>query len=389
MNYSDLISKRKKFQFLSPERASLVSVENLIQAWSEFKKGKSKRIDVRIFERNLEDNLFNLQSELVRKTYKHSDYFAFYVHDPKRRHIHKASVRDRVLHHLLYKYLYEVFDSSFVSDSYSCRLGKGTHRAVIRLEKFSRIVSRNYTRSCWALKCDVKKFFANIDHQFLLQKLQSKIHDQDILWLLQQVVSSFESGANTTRGIPLGNLTSQVFANIYLNNLDQFIKHQLRIKCYLRYADDFLLLSENKQTLEKYIDPIRQFLETNLKLEFHPDKIVFRKLDWGIDFLGYIVLPHYILPRTKTKQRVFKKLSVKINNPNFNQSLQSYLGYLSHANSFELIEKLKNQLWVLGGRDPETSSGCWCGQFRGRCINLSSRGMGFVPGDVEKKANLI
>jgi len=142
----------------------LVSIENIFQAWREFRKGKRKKPDIQKFERHLEDNIFELHHELRSKTYKHGKYQEFYVTDPKRRHIHKSKVRDRVLHHLLYKYLYELFDKHFIYDSYSCRKEKGTHKAVKRLETFARIRSRNYTGQCYSLKCDIKKFFASVDH---------------------------------------------------------------------------------------------------------------------------------------------------------------------------------------------------------------------------------
>ena len=324
--------------------SNLISIENLFQAWSEFRKGKSKRFDVQEFERHLEDNLFELQESLKNKTYRHGNYQSFYVNDPKQRHIHKAGVSDRVVHHLLYTFLYELFDNSFIYDSYSCRLDKGTHKGVRRLEKFTRKVSKNYTEPCWALKCDIKKFFASVDHEILYQLLVKKIQDQDILWLLKQVIESFNID-NTHKGIPLGNLTSQIFANIYLNELDQFVKHKLKIKYYLRYADDFLVLSNYKDTLQRSLVIIAEFLKNDLKLDLHPDKIVFRNIKWGIDFLGYIVLPHYILPRTKTRRRIFIKLKEKMNKDNFNQSLQSYLGYLKHANAYKLTDKLKNEIW--------------------------------------------
>ncbi len=330
------------------EYADLITIENLFQAWNEFKKGKKQRADVQFFERNLEDNLFMLNFALKNKTYKHGDYLSFYVHDPKRRHIHKAPVVDRVLHHLLYTYLYNLFNKTFIYDSYSCRLAKGTHKAVDRTEELARIVSKNYTRTCWALKMDIKKFFASVDHEILLQLLKKKIKDPNILWLLSEIISSFDCDEQG-KGIPLGNLTSQVFANIYMNELDQFVKHKLDIKYYLRYADDFMFLSNDKKQLEKYIDPLTKFLTGTLKLELHPKKIIFRRLDWGIDFLGYIVLPHYILPRTKTKKRVFEKLRQKIRKENFEQSLQSYLGYLGHTNSYKLTQQLKNQIWLWKG----------------------------------------
>lgn len=242
-----------------------------------------------MFERNLEDNLFNLHYLLKVKTYTHGKYQEFYVNDPKRRHIHKANVSDRVIHHLLYKYLYDLLDCSFIYDSYSCRLEKGIRKAVDRLENFTRIVSRNYTRLCWVLKCDIKKFFATIDQKILFNLLKLRIKNKDTLWLL--------------------------------------------------------VLGSDKNFLEQFIGPIRDFLSEELKLELHPNKIILRKLDWRIDFLGYIILPHYRLPRTKTKRRIFGKLKNKINSPNFNQSLQSYLGYLSHANSYKLTQALKNHIW--------------------------------------------
>ena len=168
-----------------------------------------------------------------------------------------------------------------------------------------------------------------------------RIKDLDILWLLKEVIDSFPLG------IPLGNLTSQVFANIYMNELDQFMKNKLKIKHYLRYADDFVILSINKNDLNHLIKQIKQSLQEKLKLELHPKKIILRKLDWGIDFLGYIVLPHHILPRTKNKKRMFKKLKEKMNELNFNQYLQSYLGYLSHANAYKVREELINLVGFL------------------------------------------
>jgi len=333
--------------------SSLISIENLFQAWEEFKKGKRKKKDVQVFERHLEDNLFDLARKLKAKTYGHESYQDFYVNDPKRRHIHKAQVCDRIVHHVLYKYLYGIFDRTFISDSYSCRINKGTHKAVLRLEKLTTIVSKNYSGDCWVLKLDIKKFFASVDHGILKSLIKKKIYDENILWLILQVIDSYSSSAvekqnkevlDHTRtindvGIPLGNLTSQIFANIYLNELDQFIKHKLRIKYYLRYADDFVILDQNENILCSRINSLRQFLKNNLKIELHPEKIILRKLSWGIDFCGYIILPHYLLPRTKTKIRILKKV---LNQKTSNQALQSYLGYFSHAESYLISQNLQN-----------------------------------------------
>ena len=326
--------------------SNLISIENIFQAWSEFRKGKSKRFDVQEFERNLEDNLFELHNSLRNKTYRHGNYQSFYVQDPKQRHIHKANVLDRVIHHLLYTFLYNLFDKFFIYDSYSCRLNKGTHKGVRRLEEFTRKVSKNHTQSCWALKCDIKKFFASVDHKVLTELLRKKIKDEDVIWLLKQIIYSFYSEQDVGKGMPLGNLTSQVFANICLSKLDQFVKHKLKAKYYIRYADDFLFLSKNKELLHEHIDKLKQFLSKELKLELHPKKIILRKLEWGIDFLGYVVLPYYTIPRTKTKRRIFKKLKEKVSSENFNQSLRSYLGYLGHASSFGITQELQNQIWL-------------------------------------------
>lgn len=332
--------------------SQLISIENIFQAWKEFRRGKRNKKDVQIFERKLEDNLFNLHQKLKSKIYRHGTYSEFYVNDPKRRNIHKAKVEDRIVHHLLYKFLYQIFDRTFTFDSYSCRLEKGTHRAIKRLEKFTGTVSKNYSRDCWALKLDIKKFFESVDHDILKDLIRRKVFDRDMLLLINKVINSFcscHSGldpeSKNCKGIPLGNLTSQVFANIYLNKLDQFVKHKLKVKYYLRYADDFVILSPNRTHLSQYVDAIEQFLKDSLKLELHPKKIIIRKLSWGVDFCGYIVLPHYILPRTKTKRRIFKKvLKAQISN----QSLQSYLGYFSHAHSFNLTQNLKNLQYYNG-----------------------------------------
>jgi len=326
---------------------NLISIENLFQAWEEFKKGKLKKKDVQKFYRNLEDNLFELHGKLKSKTYRHGSYEDFYVNDPKRRHIHKASVSDGIVHHLLYKYLYGIFDKTFIFDSYSCRLDKGTHKAVLRLEKFTRKVSKNYSGQCWALKCDIKKFFASVDHKILKKLIERKANDENIPWVIGEVIDSFQLGVKPLKGIPLGNLTSQIFANIYLNELDQHIKHKLKIKYYLRYADDFIILDSDKEDLHRYPSILAVFLKNNLNLELHPKKIIFRKLNWGMDFLGYVVLPHYVLPRTKTKRRILKKIKEKINSDSFGQSLASYLGYLSHVSAYKFFQELKNNLWII------------------------------------------
>lgn len=313
----------------------IISIEHLFQSWDEFKKEKRGRSDVQKFEKDLEDNLFKLYEELKDKTYKHAPYSAFNIYDPKFRHIHKAIVRDRIVHHAVVSVIEPIFDNTFIYDSYSCRKNKGTHKAVKRLAYFVRKVSKNYSGKCFALKLDIKKFFASVDQLILLNLIKKKIEDQDLIWLIENILVSFQKGT----GIPIGNLTSQIFANIYLNELDQFIKHELKVKFYIRYCDDFVILDRNKEYLESLILDIEKFLKENLKLSLHEQKIIIRKYNQGVDFLGYIVLPHYILPRTKTKRRLFKKFNAK--------NLQSYLGYLSHANSYKIIKVLEKSInWL-------------------------------------------
>lgn len=320
----------------------IIGLENLFLSWREFSRGKMKKADVQEFKFRLEDNIFKLHHDLKNKIYQHSNYTAFNVCDPKLRRIHKASVRDRVLHHAVFRILYPIFDKSFIFDSYSCRIGKGTHRAVKRLKKFCRKLSHNNTRKSFALKCDIKKFFGSVDQEILIAIVKNKIEDTDTIWLIGKIIKSFE------RGLPLGNVTSQLFANIYLNELDQFIKHNLKIRDYIRYCDDFIILFENKDYLSDLILPINNFLENSLKLEIHPNKIFIRKFSRGIDFLGYAILPHHIVLRTKTKRRILRKMRRRcpnlkndlISEKSFIQSLQSYLGILKHCRGHKIERKI-------------------------------------------------
>src|SRR3989339_431668 len=179
----------------------IISIENLLEAWKEFVSGKRARKDVQGFERNLMANIISLHRELATKKYSHSAYQHFKIADPKPRDIHKASVRDRLLHHALHRTLSPFFTKTFISDSYSCQIGKGTHRALKRFRQFSKIVSRNDTCPAWVLKCDIKKFFANIDQTVLLTIISKYIPDQDSIWLLSVIISSFNSGRKNV-GLP-------------------------------------------------------------------------------------------------------------------------------------------------------------------------------------------
>ena len=305
-------------------------------------RGKKQKKDVVIFQLRLADNLTNLYYSLANYTYKHGAYSAFTISDPKLRNIHKATVRDRVLHHLIYKELYPYFDKKFIYDSYSCRKNKGTHRAIKRFKYFACRVSKNNSRMCYVLKCDIKKFFASINHKILIKILKRHIEDTDIIWLIDEIISSFYS-TRPGVGLPLGNLTSQLFVNVYMNEFDQFVKHELKIKYYIRYADDFVVLSDDKKWLEKQIFVIQGFLFKELKLELHPDKVSIKTLASGVDFLGWVNFPYHRVLRTTTKRRMLRRI-VKSLAP---ETLNSYLGLLRHGNTGKLQKEVYERIKIL------------------------------------------
>lgn len=308
----------------------VICLDNLLEAWKEFIRCKRNKPDVQEFFLKLMDNLFVLHEDLSSDNYKHGGYYAFNISDPKPRSIHKASVRDRLLHHAIYRILYPFFDKTFIADSYSCRLGKGTHRALNRFREFAHKVSKNNTRTCWILKCDIRKFFANIDHKILLDILNSYISDKRIVRLLQEIIDSFSTKPNI--GLPLGNLTSQLFVNIYMNEFDQFVKHKLKEKYYIRYADDFIFLSDSKSQLEALIPRISYFLGENLKLQLHPDKVFIKTLTSGIDFLGWVSFLDHLILRTTTKRRMLRR----VEESPMPTTINSYFGLLGHGNAKKL-----------------------------------------------------
>lgn len=315
---------------------SIISLESLLLSWKEFAIGKRNRRDVQVFERNLMDNIIALHYDLATGTYHHSGYEAFCISDPKPRNIHKASVRDRVVHRAVYRVLYPFFDRLFIADSFSCRDGKGIHKALDRFQKFSRKVSHNHTRTVWVLKCDVKKFFASIDHDILLRILREHIRDRAILGLLAEIILSFQTESG--KGLPLGNLTSQLLANVYLNEFDRFMKHTLRARYYIRYADDFVILSHEREVLEAILPRIRGFLGSRLALTLHPDKVSITTVASGVDFLGWVHFPDHRVLRRATKRRMFRNLEVKDCKP---ETVQSYLGLLKHGNAYGLRDGLR------------------------------------------------
>ena len=308
-----------------------------------------KKIDVQDFHFNLENNIFELHERLIGKTWRPDKYTAFYIRDPKLRHIHKATVRDRVFNQALFRVLYSIFDKNFIFDSFSCRKEKGIHKGVLRLEGFLRKDTNNHKNYTFALKCDVRKFFDSISHQILFDQVKTKVKDGNALEVIKLILNSFET--NIRKGLPLGNVTSQLFANVYLGKLDQFVKHSLKIKYYVRYCDDFIILNKDRNFLIELIPKINSFLQDELNLKLHPKKVEIRKNTSGVDFLGYVVLPHYRTIRTKTKKRMMKKiveakkqLEKKLITPDyFQRLLSSYKGILSHCHGYKIEKSIDLQ----------------------------------------------
>ena len=331
----------------------LVSAEHLLVSWNAFKRGKEGKRDVQAFACDLEENLLGLRDDLASGAYAHGGYVEFSVTDPKLRHIHKPSVRDRVVHHALTGFLTELYEPRFISDSYSSRKGKGTHAAVRRLHELCWRESLHDARPVWVLKCDVRRFFDSVDHAVLLAILGRRIRCPRTLALLEGVVSSFETAPG--KGIPLGNLTSQVFSNIYLDRLDQFVKRELRVPCYLRYADDFALVSRDREYLVRALSGIRAYLEGELGLGLHERKITFRRWRQGVDFLGYVDFPHYALLRNRTRRRIVGKAAGRallaregvIGQEELDASLESYFGMLRHCRGDGVFRELDEALYAL------------------------------------------
>ncbi len=277
----------------------LVTFENLLQAWADFIQDKRSREDVNEFALRISDNLFDILNELESGLYVHGTYQEYIVCDPKKRIIHKASVKDRVVHRLLYNDLYGYFDKRYIHDSYSCRIGKGTHKAQARFRSFVSVVSKNYTKSCYVLKFDIKKCFQSIDTKILKIIITEHIEDIKIRNLIFIIIDSFPDG------LPLGNLTSQLFINVYLHELDLYVKQSLKIPYYLRYADDMVIVSNNKQDLESIFLDLQNFLKEKLLLTSH--KKVISSIYAGIDILGLVFFPRYERLRRSTEKRKKKR----------------------------------------------------------------------------------
>lgn len=337
----------------------LVSFQNLLLASENSAAGKRNRPAVAAWHWDRERNLCRLQRQLQQREWRPGGYTEFYVYEPKKRLISAAPYEDRVVHHALTQVLSPLFEPAFVSDSFACRVGRGTHAAVRRAQQFSR-------RFSWVLKADIRKFFPSIDHQILLDLVARKIKDPEVLRLVDLLVrhsnpqepvlhwfpgDDLLTPSERMRGLPIGNQTSQFFANVYLNPLDHFVKEQLRVAGYVRYVDDFIVFADDRQTLHRCKAQISDFL-CSLRLKLHPKKCAIFPTRCGIRFLGYRVFPtHRLLTsegvrrfrrRIRRLQRLFA--CGRIGTADLHASLMSWLGHAGQADTHRLCERLFSQI---------------------------------------------
>lgn len=336
--------------------------EELYQSHLEARKGKRYRDDVLIFTDKLEENLIELQNELIWQSYKVGAYRQFYVREPKLRLVMALQYRDRVVQWAIYKQLYPFYDKTFIEDSYACRRGKGAHKAADRLQYWLRQVSRK-PGEWYYLKLDISKYFYRVDHLVLLDILRRRIKDQRLLQLLSEIINSEDTRFGLPAGVspedcpeerrlnnvgmPIGNLTSQLFANIYLNELDQLCKHELRLHYYIRYMDDVIILSEDKKELAEIKDFVETFLKDFLHLDLNK-KTTIRPCRDGIDFVGYRIWATHRKLKKQTARRLIRNVKrlceavqgSKTSKEEFMRVAASYNGILGHCNSHGLRNKL-------------------------------------------------
>ncbi len=331
--------------------SKLCSKENIILAFERARKHKTTKDYVLDFSKNLKENLSDLRNELVFYTYQPRPLETFILRDPKTRKISKSDFRDRIIHHALCNIIEPFFESIFIFDSYANRIGKGTLKAIERFDIFKRKVSQNYTKDAFVLKADIRHYFETVDHKILKSLIRKRIEDERVLWLINKILSNYKTKIKD-KGMPLGNLTSQFFANVYLNELDQYAKHTLKAKYYIRYVDDFVILDRSKKKLYRFKKDIDSFLKEKLKLELHPDKSRIIPLMNGTEFLGMRIFPHHRLLRKKNLRKFKNKLNAMIreyrvgemNYEEFYEFLEGWIAYAKNANTYNLRGKVLKDL---------------------------------------------
>jgi RNA-directed DNA polymerase len=323
-----------------------IELEELFTAYFECRKNKRNTANALAFEIDYENSLVQLCEEINSGTYKIDRSIAFIVDKPVKREIFASDFRDRVVHHLIIGKINHLFEKQFIHDSYSCRVGKGTHFGIQRIDKFIRQCSLSYTKDCYILKLDLQGFFMSINKNILFAKLEKFIKGNKSDWdALPQTKSLFHSQPNC--GLPIGNLTSQVFANFYMDSFDHFVKHDLKIRYYGRYVDDFVIVHEDKEYLKKLIPILSEYLQTELQVTIHPKKIYLQHYSKGVKFLGTVILPNRIYIADRTKGNFYNAIDkhnqiARDHKPSkeeqqaFQSSMNSYLGIMKHYKTYKL-----------------------------------------------------
>jgi retron-type reverse transcriptase len=310
--------------------------ENICKAYHKARLGKRKKFYVRKFEADVDANIKRLHQELKDETWMPLPYKEFIAYEPKERLIRAPQFRDRIIHHALIRVLQPIYDKILIYDTYASRKNKGTHAAVDRLTQFLRRTNDN----AFVFHGDVRKFFDNVDHETLIKILREKIVDERVITLIRKILTN----QGISLGVTLGNYTSQWFANIYLNELDYFAKHDLKVKHYIRYMDDFLLLSDSKPELHSWKHQIEKLLNEQLNLELHPVKRQIFPTNIGVDFVGYTVWNDHKRLRRRNVNRFISRLNefdkAPVITPFIEASLMSWKGYSIHADAYGLTKQL-------------------------------------------------
>jgi len=339
-------------------------MSNLLLAWRRARKGKTKKPYVIEFEKDVIGNLFKIHEELKNQTYCPKPLKTFILRDPKTRKISKSAFRDRIVHHALVLVIEPIFDKSFIYDSCANRVGKGTLFAIKRFDEFKRKVTANRTKEAFCLKADIRHYFNEINHEVLLKIIKRKIKDEKVIWLIKKIVANISQPASppphkscqlsllqfiTKIGMPLGNLTSQFFANVYLNELDYFVKHKLKAKYYIRYVDDFVILHKSKKQLLIWKAQIDEFLRKKLKIKLHPDKSMIVSLIQGVDFVGFRIFYNYKLLRKRNIRKIFAIVEEyrqgEISKNDMLEIFQGWQAYSRWANCFKLRKKVVRRIY--------------------------------------------
>lgn len=313
----------------------IVSFPNLLAAYFEARRGKMNCVSIMKINKNYEDVIFTLQKELKEKTWEPGQYRDFLcVTEVKRRLINAPAFRDRIVHHAIAKVVRPLFERKYIFDSYATIKNKGTHKAVYRVQEFLKRAAR-HGEKVYVLQCDISKYYPSIDHDVLIEQIERTVRDKEVVKLWRKILDGF---SDTGKGLPIGSLTSQIAANIYLNVLDHFVKECMQIKYYVRYMDDFVLIGNSKEELWKNLADIKWLVEGTLKLKLNKKTKIY-PASRGVDFAGYRTFTNHILPRKrniKAAKRRFKDLSYKYKNgridlKSVSQRVASFLGYVKHC----------------------------------------------------------